>query len=164
MYFGIYARMILGLAFLFYLCYQAKSDAKSGTVSVFVNDTVLVASAFLSIFAGADSTLSMAMKIIDSLVLALGLGIVTYPLKNRGPMMQIGDAKAILAEYLCGTIVFGIDFSLYAVSFTIIIANLAFILESTGKRKKGERKPYFPFLTGGYAAVLTTFWIITFVL
>ena len=135
-----------------YLFYQARMDAATGYVDAQLNFWIVLLSSAMALATGLFKGIPYSAP-MDALMISAGLLLAVRETK-RGPIMQVGDAKAIWSLYLLGCCSFGFSSSLYIVCATVVIANLSYIAWAKKKKLKG-RGPYFPFLFIGHSITST---------
>lgn len=155
--------IIVVAVLLFYLFVQSNSDRKTGLVVKIYNDEMLWGS---GIFYGISLFYAglVSEYLIEVVACAIALWFFSSDCVPKWlKVMQKADAKAFMSVYFCMGIAFGPQVSLAFLCFSMLIANLTFMFYyHLVKREKVKlvsdvHKPYFPFITIGYAVCLITY-------
>ncbi len=145
------------VAMLLYLFVQSKSDAKSGMVLKFYNDAALSLSFISYTIFLAINKLNILEEMKISFMICIALFLISADFVPKSlKVMQKADAKAFASIYFSSFLIFGCQFSLVILLFSMFVANVLFLfwhhvlIRRKLKLVGNERFPYFPFILLGY--------------
>ena len=147
---------------LAYLLAQSISDARTGQIYSFWNNLVTYTTTgllLLKIVLGNE--IVTLFFIVDIFFMLLGCIIVSKTIRGK-KIMQPADAKVIWSVFCLASVFIGYDYGLYIAAFMVLFSTLGFMAYYRWIKKCacGDRKPYFPFLTGGYFFSIILFLLI----
>ena len=147
---------------LAYLIMQSISDARTGQIYSFWNNLATYGTTgllLLKIIFGNEYV--TIFFIVDVFAMLLGCIVASKTIKGK-KIMQPADAKVIWSVFCLTSVFVGFNYGLYIASFMVLFSTFGFMVYYRWIKKYayGDRKPYFPFLTGGYFFSITLFLVI----